>query len=72
MWEGFGLSHIEALACGIPVVAAAGGGANDTVLDGVNGYLVQDTTWTRLCSEARKSCVTLPWRPGLLVPVPPS
>ena len=38
--EGFGLTHVEALACGIPVVAAAGGGANDAIQDGINGYLV--------------------------------
>jgi glycosyltransferase involved in cell wall biosynthesis len=38
--ESFGLSVIEALSAGIPVVAVAEGGPCDTVQDGVSGYLV--------------------------------
>jgi glycosyltransferase involved in cell wall biosynthesis len=38
--EGFGLVLIEAMAAGIPVIAAAGGGALDVVRHRVNGLLV--------------------------------
>jgi glycosyltransferase involved in cell wall biosynthesis len=38
-FEALGLSAIEALACGIPLVASAVGGLLDFVVDGVNGRL---------------------------------
>ena len=38
--EPFGLTPLEANACGVPVVAVAEGGIRETVLDGVNGLLV--------------------------------
>jgi D-inositol-3-phosphate glycosyltransferase len=39
-YESFGLVALEAMACGIPVVAARVGGLSATVRDGENGYLV--------------------------------
>jgi mannosyltransferase len=37
--EGFGLTPLEAMACGIPVVATNAGAYEDMVVDGVNGAL---------------------------------
>jgi phosphatidylinositol alpha-1,6-mannosyltransferase len=40
--EGFGLSLIEASACGTPVIAARSGGIADAVVDGETGLLVPE------------------------------
>lgn len=40
--EDFGLVPVEAMACGVPVVALGEGGVTETVIPGVNGILVRD------------------------------
>jgi len=40
--EPFGFATLEANACGLPVVAVAEGGVRETIVDGVNGLLVDD------------------------------
>lgn len=42
--EDFGITPVEAQACGRPVIAYAGGGALDTVVDGVTGKLFYPQT----------------------------
>jgi glycosyltransferase involved in cell wall biosynthesis len=39
--EPFGLTALESMSCGTPVVAVAQGGYRETVVDRVNGYLVE-------------------------------
>jgi D-inositol-3-phosphate glycosyltransferase len=45
-YESFGLVAVEAMACGLPVIASRVGGLKETVQDGQTGYLVP---W--LCPE---------------------
>ena len=40
-FEGFGVSFVEAMACGVPVITCPSGGIVDFVVDGETGVLVQ-------------------------------
>lgn len=57
-YEPFGITPVEAMACGIPVVGAAVGGIQSTVVDGQTGYLVPprdpDTLADRLAHLLRE------------------
>ncbi|MEE9229290.1 MAG: glycosyltransferase family 4 protein [Acidobacteriota bacterium] len=39
-FEGFGITYLEANACGVPVIGADTGGVADAIVDGETGYLV--------------------------------
>lgn len=53
-YEPFGITPLEAMACGIPVVASAVGGMIDTVVDGVTGRHVPPRDPDRLAAVLRE------------------
>jgi type III pantothenate kinase len=52
-YEPFGIVPLEAMACGVPVVASAVGGMIDTVVDGVTGVHVPPRDPDRLAAVLR-------------------
>jgi phosphatidyl-myo-inositol dimannoside synthase len=52
--EGFGISLVEAAACGLPVVAGRSGGIPETVLDGETGLLVKAEGPAEACKAVRR------------------
>jgi len=52
-YEPFGIVPLEAMACGVPVVASAVGGMIDTVVDGVTGVHVSPRDPDRVAEAAR-------------------
>jgi glycosyltransferase involved in cell wall biosynthesis len=53
--EDFGIAAVEAMACGRPVIAYAGGGALETVIDGKTGILFAPQTADALAEAVRRA-----------------
>ncbi len=53
-YEPFGLVAVEAMACGVPVVASAVGGLAETVTDGVTGVLVPPRSPARIADALQR------------------
>lgn len=52
--EDFGITPVQAMAAGRPVIAFAGGGARDTVIDGVTGVLFHEPTVDSLVAAVER------------------
>jgi D-inositol-3-phosphate glycosyltransferase len=61
-YEPFGIVPLEAMACGVPVVASAVGGFLDTVVDGATGTLVPPRRPDRVAAAIRKLLAEPFWR----------
>ncbi len=48
--EDFGITAVEAMASGTPVIAFRKGGAEETVVDGVTGAFIEEQTWEELAN----------------------
>jgi phosphatidylinositol alpha-1,6-mannosyltransferase len=53
-YEGFGITYLEANACGIPVIGADSGGVVDAIVDGQTGYLVPPDDVPALADRLRR------------------
>ena len=58
--EDFGITGVEAMSCGRPVIAYRAGGATETVKDGVTGVFFSDQSWKSLADAVRIS-EKIPW-----------
>jgi UDP-glucose:(heptosyl)LPS alpha-1,3-glucosyltransferase len=53
--DAFGLPIVEAMACGLPVIASVQAGASENILDGTTGYLLRDPmNYTELAGLIRR------------------
>jgi glycosyltransferase involved in cell wall biosynthesis len=71
-FEAQGLSAVEALACGVPVIATAVGGLKDFVVDGVNGRLVSPRDPAALSAAIRELVLNRQLRERLAASARPS
>lgn len=61
LWtEPFGIVGLEALACGVPVVASDGGGVPEWLTSGKCGFLVRPGSVTQLATEASRLALNPP------------
>jgi len=53
--EGLGFSALEALACGVPVIAASVGGLKETIVDGQTGWTYPVGDWRTLARRIEEA-----------------
>ena len=58
LYEPFGMAPLEAMACGTPVMAAAGGAHEDEIVDGATGVLVRPGRPAALAARIRHLLAT--------------
>lgn len=58
--EGFGIVFLEAIACGVPAIGAAGNGAADPLGDGARGLLVEGENGEALARAIEQSLARSP------------
>lgn len=63
--EDFGITLVEAMAAGVPVVALGRGGARDIVTDESTGILFAEATVPALVSAVRRAAAA-PWEPDAI------
>jgi mannosyltransferase len=52
-WEGFGLTPLEAMACGVPVVATRVGAFEELIAEGETGQLIAPEDVARMAEGVR-------------------
>jgi glycosyltransferase involved in cell wall biosynthesis len=57
--EGFGIALVEAMGCGVPVIATAVGGAPEIIEHGVTGWLLDEPSPDKIAAALRRA-----WRLG--------
>lgn len=50
--ESFGLVYLEAIACGCPAIGLDHGGVKEIIQDGINGYLIKNTSEDEIIEES--------------------
>jgi teichuronic acid biosynthesis glycosyltransferase TuaC len=56
--EGFGISILEAMACGLPVVGSDAGGIPEKIITGKNGYIAQAENVNDFAEKIKKASET--------------
>ena len=51
--EGFGIAHVEAMACGLPILTTKTAGPDEMLTEGVNGYFIEAETGS-ICEGLEK------------------
>ena len=52
--EGFGIAHVEALACGLPILSTKTAGPDEMIEEGENGFFIEESTPQAVASGMEK------------------